>query len=108
MGPRGPIVNDELAFGMYCVGPDAVYPEHGHPAREAYLIVAGTTEFFSAGGWKTLRPGQASVQEPESVHGLRTANNGILCFWAWTGDVASPIWGLDENGSRFFPDRLYE
>ena len=108
VGPRGPIVSDDLAFGIYCVGPDAVYPEHGHAARETYLILSGSTDFLTAEGWRTLSVGQASLQEPGVSHALRTGDQGILCFWVWSGDVTSPIWGLDENGSRFHPQRLYE
>ena len=105
VGPRGPIRRADLTFGFYRVGPHAIYPKHGHPARELYLIVSGHTEFLTADGWRTLGPGQASVQEPGVVHALRTADEPILCFWVWTGDVDSPIWGIDENGDRFFPER---
>ncbi len=105
VGPSAPVFDDQLSFGMFVVAPDVFYPEHGHPAREVYLVVSGETEFLSAGGWRSLRAGEASVQEPEVTHALRTGSQGMLCFWAWTGDVRSPIWGFTDQGKRFTPHR---
>lgn len=105
VGPFGTLDHDSLAFGYYHVRPNAVYHEHGHAAREVYLILEGEVDFLSADRWQLLGPGEVSVQEPEVVHGLQTRNQPIVCFWAWTGDVASPIWGLDESGKKFYPTR---
>ena len=96
---------DGLRFGAYHVGPHAVYHEHGHPAREVYLLVEGSCEFLTARGWRPLAAGDASVQEPDEVHALKTGDEGFVAFWAWVGDVESPIWGIDENGDRFLPER---
>ena len=106
VGPWAPITHDNLAFGVFCVGPDAVYHEHLHPAREVYLIVNGSTEFLTVDGWRWLGPGETSVQEPDVIHALRTGERPVLCFWVWTGDVGSPISAIDDNGGQFFPKRL--
>ena len=105
VGPFGTIDHESLAIGYYHVGPGAIYHEHGHAAREVYLILEGEVDFLTADGWRNLGPGEATVQEPEVVHGLQTREQPIVCFWAWAGDVASPIWGLDESGTKFYPTR---
>jgi len=105
VGPTAPVVSYDVSFGMFVVAPNTFYREHGHPAREVYVVVSGRTEFLSSDGWITLGPGDASVQEPEVTHALRTGSEGMLCFWAWTGDVSSAIWGFDQEGNRFIPQR---
>ena len=69
-----------------------------------YLIVEGECEFLSGDGWGTLSVGEASIQEPETVHALNTVKDPLVVFWAWTGNISSPIWAFDENGERFYPE----
>ncbi len=104
-GPGAPVSAAAVAFGMFVVAPDTYYPEHWHKAKEVYLVVAGSMDFLGADGWRRLGPGEASVQEPDVVHALRTGPDPMLCFWSWCGELDSPQWALDEQGRPFQPPR---
>ena len=106
VGRRGPIDDDEIAFGVFAVAPDTQYPEHGHRASEVYLTIAGDPLFLGESGWVALDPGRATLQRPDVVHALRTRATAALFSWAWSGEVDSRIWALDDNGERFYPPNL--
>lgn len=103
VGPDAPLPDTSLAFGVFAVEAGTSYPEHGHRAEELYFALGGDARFLGAGGWIDLPAGTASIQHPDVIHALETGSEPSLFFWAWTGEVSSRIWALDQDGRRFYP-----
>jgi quercetin dioxygenase-like cupin family protein len=88
VGPGRPAASRDLLVGLLLLGPGTHYPDHAHPAEEAYHVVAGRAEWWREGeGWR-LRPAGALIHHPPMVrHAMRTSDEPLLALYCWAGKV---------------------
>ncbi len=84
LGPNGHWHTDAVAVGVLLLGPDTFYPEHAHPAREHYVVLGGTAEWWQhGGGWRRLPPGSLIEHASGQPHAMRTARQPLLAAYLW-------------------------
>jgi mannose-6-phosphate isomerase-like protein (cupin superfamily) len=90
LGRGGHFPDDRARCGLLLFGPDIDYPAHSHPARELYLVLDGTAEWWREGEDYVPRPpGDRLLHEGGQSHAMRMGADGLLALWAWTGDLES-------------------
>ena len=58
IGTRGPVINANVAAGVFFIGPNLIYPSHSHEAEEFYLpLTPGTLFRHDQQPWEEIRPG---------------------------------------------------
>src|SRR6056297_3057092 len=85
IGPRGPVLSNQLIVGMVLLGPSCRYPSHRHPnLEESYVCMAGYVNINDL----TVLTANSYVMIPENQsHWLSTeAEIPALLVYAWTGD----------------------
>ncbi|MBT5416195.1 MAG: cupin domain-containing protein [Rhodospirillaceae bacterium] len=88
LGRGGHYPDDRARCGLLLFGPDIDYPAHSHPARELYLVLDGTAEWWRDGEDPVKRPpGSLLLHSEGRSHAMRMAADGLLALWAWTGDL---------------------
>ena len=90
VGPAGPAVSGSVRVGFLLLGPRTHYPDHAHPAIEAYHVVGGEAEWWDeTGGWR-VRPLGAMVFHPSRRrHATRTGEAPLLALYGWIGEVGT-------------------
>ena len=88
VGRGGHFPDDRARCGLILFGPDIDYPAHSHPARELYLVLDGTAEWWREGEDYVRRPpGSFLLHTERQSHAMRMGGEGLLALWAWTGDL---------------------
>lgn len=88
LGRGGHFPDDRARCGLLLFGPDIDYPAHSHPARELYLVLDGTAEWWREGeDYRARPPGDRLLHEGSQSHAMRMGTEGLLALWAWTGDL---------------------
>ena len=103
IGTAGPFMSKELIVGVSLIGPNTLYPVHGHQAVEIYHILAGTPHFrVGDAAWHPLPPGSFSLHPVNISHAIQTNDKPALMVYAWRGDLHAPTWFLvdSESGRR--------
>ncbi len=84
LGPRGPVLTDNLILGFVLFAPATTYPQHSHPEiEESYISVAGS---WSENNAAVFSPGSLILNTPGSKHRITTGDiDPCLLAFAWTG-----------------------
>ncbi|MEF3048908.1 dimethylsulfonioproprionate lyase family protein [Pseudotabrizicola sp. L79] len=97
LDPDGPIHSPLFRLGLLYMRPGSYYPLHNHDADETYVLVAGSA-LWTAGGDTRWRSAGDSVHHPSLMpHAFRTADQGFVALWRWSGDINS-------HSYSFLPD----
>eukprot|EP00419_Tripos_fusus_P048504 CAMPEP_0172835572 /NCGR_PEP_ID=MMETSP1075-20121228/25866_1 /TAXON_ID=2916 /ORGANISM="Ceratium fusus, Strain PA161109" /LENGTH=188 /DNA_ID=CAMNT_0013678647 /DNA_START=93 /DNA_END=656 /DNA_ORIENTATION=+ len=97
---EAPIYHDKVSMGFMYVGPNNVYPPHGHSAKEAYHILAGKC-FLSKNNSPLTQKigGDVVIHEPHEVHTMETKESGVLVLWVQTGGTGDYYFVDDQRPS---------
>lgn len=84
LGPRGPVLADNLIIGFVLFAPATTYPQHSHPdIEESYISVAGS---WSENNAAVFAPGSLILNTPGSKHRITTGDRDpCLLAYAWVG-----------------------
>ena len=84
MGPKGPIVSEELILGLVLFAPGTTYPSHNHQAiSESYFCLSGAISENDVG---VYAPGSLILNPPEHPHRITTSDREpSLLAYAWVG-----------------------
>lgn len=87
LGPRGPVLAQDLILRFVLFAPGTCYPPHAHEGIwESYLAVSGDWSQNDAG---VNLPGALVFNPPGTRHFITTGQAGpCLLAYAWTGDSA--------------------
>lgn len=88
LGNRGPLKCDTCRVGLFAQTEGVDYAIRTHAAEETFIMLAGLGEWrMPPADWRTLGPGDA-VHHPSMVeHQSRSAGNGFIAAWRWTGNI---------------------
>ncbi len=86
IGPRGPIVCQQMIMGMLLLGPDCHYPRHRHPRiEESYICLGG---YANINDGMILTTDGFTIIPPNQPHWIKTDQDiPTLLAYAW---IASP------------------
>jgi len=86
LGPRGPVVCEDLILGLVLFAPKCSYPAHSHEdIAESYLCLSGTISENHAGVYP---PGSMIMNQAGREHAIRTSDTEpVLLTYAWVGEV---------------------
>lgn len=91
IGPDGVQHSDAVTLGLVIVGPQTHYPLHHHPARELYLVLAGTAGWAVDDQPFVLRPpGTLLLHRESQPHAMQTGAETLVALSLWRGDIRSP------------------
>ncbi|MEC9311172.1 MAG: dimethylsulfonioproprionate lyase family protein [Pseudomonadota bacterium] len=84
LGPRGPVLSDQLILGFVLFAPRTTYPQHSHARiEESYISVAGS---WSENDAAVYAPGSLILNRPDHEHRITTADLvPCLLAYAWVG-----------------------
>ena len=84
--------SEKIAVGFSLQAPNLFYAPHFHKAQEFYGVLSGTAR-WQLGKLKPARfpPGSFIFHDVDVPHAMETADEPLLCIWAWIGDLDSPI-----------------
>ncbi len=84
MGPRGPVVCDDLVLGLVLFAPKTTYPAHAHKGIvESYVCLSGATSENNMG---VSVPGSVIFNSPDYEHRITTSDREpVLLAYAWVG-----------------------
>jgi len=84
MGPKGPIVSEELILGLVLFAPGTTYPAHSHQGiNESYFCLSGAISENDVG---VYAPGSLILNPPEHPHRITTSDREpSLLAYAWVG-----------------------
>jgi hypothetical protein len=86
IGLSGPLPCPTLACGFLLLGPEAVYPSHGHRAAELYVPLSGIAEWQGADEpFRARAPGELITHRPYEPHAMRTQSRPLLALYLWHG-----------------------
>ena len=96
VGPRGPVVTDELILGLVLFAPSTIYPQHHHrDIEESYVAIAGA---WSENDAAVYAPGSLILNAAAHEHRITTGMyEPCLLAYAWLG----PVERLHTPGMRF-------
>lgn len=85
LGPRGPVMSEELILGMVLFAPKTTYPTHSHQGiTESYVCLSGAISENDVGMYA---PGSMILNPPDHPHRITTGDNEpSLLAYAWVGD----------------------
>lgn len=85
MGPRGPIVCDDLILGLVLFAPQCTYPAHSHKEiAESYYCLSGFVSQNNAGVYP---PGSLLFNAPGYEHAITTSRyEPVLLAYTWVGE----------------------
>ncbi len=70
-----------LAVGISLMAPGLRYPDHRHPPRELYFVLAGGGWWREGQGWSERRAGQWIHNPPGVLHAMRSGPSALLAVW---------------------------
>jgi dimethylpropiothetin dethiomethylase len=84
LGPRGPVVADDLILGLVLFAPGTTYPTHSHSGiTESYFCLSGAMSENDNG---VYNPGSLILNPPEQMHRITTGDHEpCLLAYAWVG-----------------------
>lgn len=84
LGPRGPVVSDDVVAGIVLLAPDSVYPSHSHEGvTESYIVLSGALSQNDAGVYV---PGSMIFNPPEHSHRITVDRlEPCLLSYVWIG-----------------------
>lgn len=84
MGPKGPIVDEELILGLVLFAPGTTYPTHSHQGiSESYFCLSGSVSENDVGVYV---PGSLILNPPDHPHRITTSDHEpSLLAYAWLG-----------------------
>lgn len=86
IGPKTPLKTDDLASGVFVVGPNVKYLDHQHEPEELYLPIAGQADFWNpTNGWHVAGPDHVTIHPQWEWHAMTTGEQPVMIFWAWLG-----------------------
>ena len=92
VGPRGPLVCENMTAALTLQGPNTFYPPHVHKQEEVYGVLAGTAAWQrGAEPWITREPEEIFLHPGGVRHATRTDGEPLLSLACWTRDVTLPI-----------------
>lgn len=102
LGPRGPVVSDQLILGFVLFAPNTTYPQHHHKGiEESYISIAGA---WSENEAAIYAPGSLILNRTEQEHRITTGEaEPCLLAYAWTGSperLASPSMRFSHSAKR--------
>lgn len=81
-----------MAAGFSLQAPNLFYPPHNHKAIEFYSPLSGTARWqLGNTAPQPQSPGSYIFHDRDVPHAMETADEPLLCLWAWIGDLDSPI-----------------
>jgi quercetin dioxygenase-like cupin family protein len=88
LGQRGPLKCDTCRVGLFAQTKGVDYPIRTHAAEETFIMLSGQGEWrMPPDAWRTLGPGEASHHPSMVEHQSRSAGQGFLAAWRWTGEI---------------------
>ena len=102
VGPTGIVPSDEVALGLFLLGPQTTYREHAHGLDEVYHVLAGRAEwgFDRQDDRHAFGPGAIAHTAADQRHDIRTGPEPILAAFTWTSDPAAPTYHRSEGPWR--------
>ncbi len=92
VGPRGPLVCEDMTAALTLQGPNTFYPPHAHKQEEVYGVLAGSATWQRGAEPWVSRAAEEIFLHPGGVrHATRTAGEPLLSLACWTRDVTLPI-----------------
>ncbi len=86
LGPRGPLVAEDIACGLLLFAPDTEYPQHRHEAEEVYVVLAGTAEWRAGPkAYAAAAPGTVLHRPSWQPHATRMGAQPMLALYLWRG-----------------------
>ncbi|MEM6305947.1 MAG: dimethylsulfonioproprionate lyase family protein [Pseudomonadota bacterium] len=84
LGPRGPVMSEDLIIGFVLFAPATTYPQHSHQEiEESYVSVAGS---WSENNAAVFAPGSLILNTPGTKHRITTGDvDPCLLAYAWVG-----------------------
>ena len=90
IGPEGLMPSDEVYIGVSIQAPETLYPSHVHKSVEVYYVVAGFADWQRGPEpWTRRSPGSFLLHGSGVRPATRTADEPLLAFAVWLGDVNS-------------------
>jgi dimethylpropiothetin dethiomethylase len=88
MGPRGPVVVEDLILGLVLFAPGTTYPTHSHKGiTESYVCLSGAVSENEVG---VYAPGSLILNPPDHLHRITSGDHEpCLLAYAWVGTAAS-------------------
>jgi dimethylpropiothetin dethiomethylase len=85
MGPRGPVICDDLILGLVLFAPNCTYPAHSHSdITESYFCLSGFVSQNHAGVYP---PGSMLYNAPGHEHAITTSRyEPVLLAYVWVGE----------------------
>jgi dimethylpropiothetin dethiomethylase len=98
MGPRGPVICEDLILGLVLFAPKCSYPAHSHQdITESYLCLSGMISENHAG---VYLPGSMILNQAGREHAITTSDTEpVLLTYAWVG-APSVLHGFEMTFSR--------
>ena len=86
LGPKGPIVSEELILGLVLFAPGTTYPSHSHQGiSESYFCLSGAISENDVG---VYAPGSMILNPPGHAHRITTSDREpSLLAYAWVGPI---------------------
>jgi dimethylpropiothetin dethiomethylase len=86
LGPRGPVICDDLILGLVLFAPKCRYPAHSHKdITESYICLSGAISQNHAGVYP---PGSLIMNQANREHAITTSDTEpVLLTYAWVGDT---------------------
>ena len=89
-GPGRWFESADIRLGFLLLGPQSHYPDHCHPAEEAYHVVSGTAEWWREDtGWTARQAGTLIHHAPLVRHAMRTRDEPLLALYCWAGEIGA-------------------
>ncbi|MEM1351637.1 MAG: dimethylsulfonioproprionate lyase family protein [Pseudomonadota bacterium] len=84
VGPKGPVVCQNLILGFVLFAPNTTYPQHSHvDIEESYISISGA---WSENNSAVFAPGSLILNRSEHEHRITTGERDpCLLAYAWTG-----------------------
>ena len=91
VGPTGIVRSDEVALGLFLLGPGTTYREHAQALDEVYHVIGGQAEWGldRKANRHVFGPGALVHTSPDQRHDIRTGNEPIVCAYVWTNSPAA-------------------
>lgn len=87
LGPKGPVVCNNLILGFVLFAPSTTYPQHSHQEiEESYISISGA---WSENNAAVFAPGSLILNRSDQEHRITTGDRDpCLLAYAWTGPEA--------------------
>lgn len=88
-GGTSPLRSAEVNLYLVIQGAHVDYGRHHHLATEVYGIVSGTAQWLRGDDFRSRRPGDVFVHQPDVMHATTTGDEPTISWVAWLGDLNS-------------------